>query len=71
MVYPIAARIYVSKYKSTASLPAIDQSKDLSWNYAQQIGFGDSEGFIEAVRLYNSLHTDHEGGNVSAHTTRE
>jgi hypothetical protein len=24
---------------------------------------------IELIRLYNSLHTDHEGGNVSAHTT--
>lgn len=69
MVYPIAARIYTSKYKDSSNIPAINKSKDLSWNYAQQIGFGDSQGFIEAVRLYNALHTDHEGGNVSAHTT--
>jgi len=26
--------------------------------------------FDEAMRLYLSLHTDHEGGNVSAHATR-
>lgn len=70
MVYPIAARIYMTKYKGGASnMPAINKSKDLSWNFAQQTGFGDSQGFIELVRLYNALHTDHEGGNVSAHTT--
>lgn len=72
MVYPIAARIYVTKYKGGAkNLPAINKNKDLSWNFAQQTGFGDSQGFIELVRLYNALHTDHEGGNVSAHTTRQ
>ena len=49
-------------------MPAIDKSKDLSHNFATQIGFGESEGFIELIRLYNALHTDHEGGNVSAHT---
>lgn len=69
--YPIAARIYSNKYRGGAKdLPAIDTSRDLSWNYAQQTGFGDSKGFIEVIRLYNALHTDHEGGNVSAHTTR-
>merc|ERR1712039_972274 len=28
-----------------------------------------SEGFKEVTRLYLMLHADHEGGNVSAHTT--
>lgn len=70
MIYPVAARIYVTKYRGGAeSLPPINKGRDLSWNYAQQIGYGDSTGFIEVVRLYNALHTDHEGGNVSAHTT--
>ncbi|KAI8451802.1 citrate synthase [Phakopsora pachyrhizi] len=70
MTYPIAARIYVSKYKGGASsIPAIKKDRDLSWNYAQQIGMGNSHGFIEAVKLYNALHTNHDGGNVSSHTT--
>lgn len=69
--FTLAARIYNNIYRNghDSSVPAIDKSKDLSFNFANQIGFGDSEGFIELIRLYNSLHTDHEGGNVSAHTT--
>lgn len=51
-------------------MPALQADKDLSWNFANQIGFGDSAGFVDVIRLYNALHTDHEGGNVSAHTTR-
>jgi citrate synthase len=29
----------------------------------------DDEGFRELMRLYLTIHADHEGGNVSAHTT--
>jgi citrate synthase len=32
------------------------------------LGF-DDEGFRELMRLYMTIHADHEGGNVSAHTT--
>lgn len=32
------------------------------------LGFDDQQ-FVELMRLYLSIHTDHEGGNVSAHTT--
>jgi hypothetical protein len=68
--FTIAARIYLHSYKGGAKgMAPVDKTKDLSHNFATQIGFGDSEGFIELIRLYNSLHTDHEGGNVSAHTT--
>ncbi|CEQ42749.1 SPOSA6832_04610, partial [Sporobolomyces salmonicolor] len=68
--FTIAARIYNNTYLGGASnIPAIQKDKDLSWNFSNQIGFGGSEGFIELIRLYNALHTDHEGGNVSAHTT--
>jgi len=68
--YPIAARIYRNKYMDGGkNVPALDKSKDLSWNFANQIGMSDKQGFIEVVRLYNSIHTDHEGGNVSAHAT--
>jgi citrate synthase len=29
----------------------------------------EDEGFKELMRLYMTIHADHEGGNVSAHTT--
>ena len=32
------------------------------------MGF-DSPGALEMMRLYQTIHADHEGGNVSAHTT--
>jgi len=67
--FSIASRIYSNKYLGgVANMAPIDKSKDLSWNFSNQIGFGDKEGFVEIIRLYNALHTDHEGGNVSAHT---
>lgn len=31
-------------------------------------GFED-EGCLEMMRLYQTIHADHEGGNVSAHAT--
>ena len=43
---------------------------ELDWaaNFANQMGFSDKE-FHECMRLYLTIHVDHEGGNVSAHTT--
>lgn len=32
------------------------------------LGFADKEAFVELLRLYITIHSDHEGGNVSAHT---
>lgn len=29
----------------------------------------DDEGCLEMMRLYQTIHADHEGGNVSAHAT--
>lgn len=63
----IAAMIYQNVFKD-GNVPAIDTSKDLSFNYANQLGFGDNEDFVELMRLYLAIHADHEGGNVSAHT---
>merc|ERR1712151_1322286 len=42
---------------------------DWAGNYAHMLGVNDSEGFRDVTRLYLMLHADHEGGNVSAHTT--
>lgn len=63
----IAARIYRNTYKD-GNTPAYDSSLDWSANYARMMGFND-EQFDELMRLYLVIHSDHEGGNVSAHTT--
>jgi citrate synthase len=63
----IAGRIYRNVFGS-GKLPAIDTTKDYSWNLANLLGFGDKEAFVELLRLYITIHSDHEGGNVSAHT---
>jgi len=63
----IAAAIYRNTFKDGQVAP-IDPSKDWSANYANMMGFDDAQ-FIELMRLYLTIHSDHEGGNVSAHTT--
>lgn len=58
-VWPIAARIYRNVYMDGGkNAPAIDKSKDLAWNFANQIGHGDNTGFIEVIRLYNAIHSE-------------
>ncbi len=67
--YSLAARIFNNVYRERTPTPAVQKDKDLSFNFVNQIGFGETEGLVEFVRLYNALHADHEGGNVSAHAT--
>jgi citrate synthase len=45
-----------------------DISLDWAGNYTHMLGFND-EGFHEYMRLFLTIHADHEGGNASAHTT--
>ncbi len=63
----IAAYIYRRKYKNSEH---IHPNGLLDWagNLAHMLGY-DDEGFMELMRLYMTIHADHEGGNVSAHTT--
>lgn len=63
----VAASIYRNVFKD-GKVAAINPDKDISWNYANQLGFSDQDDFVELMRLYLSIHADHEGGNVSAHT---
>ncbi len=41
---------------------------DYSANFNRMLGFND-KAFDELMRLYLVIHSDHEGGNVSAHAT--
>ncbi len=64
----VAARIYRRTFKDGSFIES-DPSLDMSANYARMMGFNDP-GFDELMRLYLTIHTDHEGGNVSAHAMR-
>ena len=70
----VAALIYRHQYSGRpaselATAAPYDSSLDWSANFNRMMGF-DSPSFDEAMRLYLTIHADHEGGNVSAHTTR-
>merc|ERR1712110_28222 len=62
----IAAVIYRNLYYD--GIVNNDLSLDYSGNFCRMLGYEDSS-FDELMRLYLSIHTDHEGGNASAHTT--
>ncbi len=63
----IAGYIYRKTYKDGKR---IRPKKSLDWgaNFAHMMGIDQPE-YYELMRLYLVLHCDHEGGNVSAHTT--
>jgi citrate synthase len=63
----VAAYIYRRKYKNGEHIQP-NGMLDWSGNLAHMLGFED-EGFRELMRLYMTIHADHEGGNVSAHAT--
>lgn len=63
----MAGYIYRHKYFNDA-IHAKD-GLDLAGNYAHMMGY-DSFEFKECLRGYLTIHTDHEGGNVSAHATK-
>ncbi|KAJ3414580.1 citrate (Si)-synthase [Chytridiales sp. JEL 0842] len=63
----IAARIYRNVFKD-GKVPDIDPKLDYSANFSHLLGYKDPK-FVELMRLYLTIHSDHEGGNVSAHTT--
>lgn len=63
----IAAYVYRRKYRGGKDV-ASDPSLDWAGNFAHLLSF-DQESFKDLMRLYLTIHADHEGGNVSAHTT--
>lgn len=63
----VAAYIYRRKYKNGDHIQP-DGMLDWSANFAHMLGYDDFS-FSELMRLYLTIHADHEGGNVSAHAT--
>lgn len=64
----VAASIYNNLYRDGAALGVVDPNKDWSHNFTEMIDYKDPM-FTELMRLYLTIHSDHEGGNVSAHAT--
>jgi citrate synthase len=62
----VAALIYRCTFFD-GKVPAYDKSLDYSGNFCKMLGF-DDPSFMELMRLYIVIHSDHEGGNASAHT---
>jgi citrate synthase len=65
----VASLIYRNTFHNGKPGAAYDPKLDYSANFARMLGFKSAQ-FDEVMRLYLSIHSDHEGGNVSAHTTR-
>jgi len=62
----LAAGVYRIRYnKGELILP--NPKLDWSENFAHMLGIDDAE-FADLIRLYMVMHSDHEGGNVSAFT---
>eukprot|EP00731_Ephydatia_muelleri_P007866 Em0004g204a len=58
----VAAIIYRNLYRD-GKVKAINSSRDWSANFAAMLGY-DKPDFIDMLRLYLTIHCDHEGGNA-------
>lgn len=76
----LASLIYKGTFSKTDSIASegdqVGESEqhnkipsDWAGRFAHELGFHDPN-FHELLRLYLSIHTDHEGGNVSAHAVK-
>lgn len=63
----IAAYIYRKKYKGDQHIEP-DPKLDWAANIAHMMGYEDFN-VKRLMRMYMTIHADHEGGNVSAHST--
>lgn len=63
----IAAYIYRRMYKNEVHIEP-DPKLDWAANFAHMLGYDDYD-MKRLMRLYQTIHVDHEGGNVSAHAT--
>ncbi|MEP6795492.1 MAG: citrate (Si)-synthase [Saprospiraceae bacterium] len=62
----VAAYIYRRSFRNNEQI-APDDNLDWASGYAHMLGVTDDPDFQSLMRLYMTLHADHEGGNASAH----
>lgn len=63
----LAALIYRTTFFD-GSIAAYDDSLCYSANFNRMLGYSGNPEFDELMRLYLVIHSDHEGGNASAHS---
>ncbi|KAL3229600.1 Citrate synthase, mitochondrial [Nakaseomyces bracarensis] len=63
----IASKIYRNIFKD-GKICEVDPNADYGKNLSHLLGYTNKD-FVDLMRLYLTIHSDHEGGNVSAHTT--
>lgn len=63
----IAAAIYRERFGKGQRIEP-DPNLDWAANFVHMLGLDETDGCYNMMRLYLTLHTDHEGGNVSANT---
>jgi len=56
------------KYFGESKKPKYNPKQDYGLNFARMMKVSDRKGYADLARLYFILHSDHESGNVSAHT---
>ncbi len=68
----LAATIYQGHYDKPAAAPsAAAPPSDWAGAFVHSLGFASAPpAFADLMRLYMTIHTDHEGGNVSAHAVK-
>ncbi len=64
----LAAYIYRRSYFNGKHI-APDDTLDWAGNFAHMLGASDDDKFKSLMRMYMTIHADHEGGNASAHAT--
>ena len=55
----LAATIYNNSFREGQGVGSVDPNADWSKNFAHMMGFTDAL-FIELLRLYLTIHSDHE-----------
>ena len=65
-VLPTIAAVIYRKQKKLNEKIEPDQNLDWAGNFAHMLEVNNSDDFKKLMRLYLMLHSDHEGGNVSA-----
>jgi len=63
----VAAGVYRMRYDKGARIEP-DNNLDWAANYVHMLGLDETPDCYDMMRLYLTLHSDHEGGNVSANT---
>jgi len=64
----IAATIYNNTFHKKRPTPLMNDNYTMSENLTRMMGFNNKE-LMNYISHYLVLHSDHEGGNVSAHAT--